>query len=314
MAFELGEKVLDLHCTACTLSPLGQHSPATAHISDQDRHHSDHRDAREPGERSPLHHAETRGRTGSRSASFRPLTAQQAARKSPNGPAGRGSLLGGPFTTPPPPPAGSRKQLAPHPARQEQPEGCRRAAWHHVCGTTGYQLVRLRPFAQVQCLTARPKRCQLLHRSAAAGLLSTEPAAALLLSFLCCFLRLCAAADPLPHTPALPCPDPSFYPPAPHPRAACLLVSSTHHMHCSRLPAAEEPQRYASLVRHLAAQWQRDKNELGVAAAAEATLPYVPLAKGCAPFHRFICCCALTAASVSPRGALGRARVVWTLC
>ena len=53
----------------------------------------------------------------------------------------------------------------------------------------------------------------------------------------------------------------------------------------ARLPAlpvaarAEEPQRYAALVQHLAAQWRRDKAALGVAAAAEATLPYVPLAK-----------------------------------
>jgi hypothetical protein len=32
-------------------------------------------------------------------------------------------------------------------------------------------------------------------------------------------------------------------------------------------------------VRHLQQQWQRDKQEFGVAAAAEATLPFVPLAK-----------------------------------
>lgn len=52
------------------------------------------------------------------------------------------------------------------------------------------------------------------------------------------------------------------------------------------LPAAqaeqirtEEPKRYAALVTHLQQQWDRDKRELGVAAAAEATLPFVPLAK-----------------------------------
>ena len=45
------------------------------------------------------------------------------------------------------------------------------------------------------------------------------------------------------------------------------------------LEPAEEPKRYAALVAHLAAQWQRDKAGLGVAAAAEATLPFVPLAK-----------------------------------
>lgn len=52
------------------------------------------------------------------------------------------------------------------------------------------------------------------------------------------------------------------------------------------LPAAqaeqirtEEPRRYAELVSHLEQQWQRDKGESGVAAAAEATLPFVPLAK-----------------------------------
>ncbi|KAL4431419.1 hypothetical protein ABPG75_006675 [Micractinium tetrahymenae] len=52
------------------------------------------------------------------------------------------------------------------------------------------------------------------------------------------------------------------------------------------LPAAqaeqirtEEPRRYAELVAHLEQQWERDKREAGVAAAAEATLPYVPLAK-----------------------------------
>ena len=42
---------------------------------------------------------------------------------------------------------------------------------------------------------------------------------------------------------------------------------------------AEEPKRYASLVAHLAEQWRRDKAEHGVAAAAEATLPFVSLAK-----------------------------------
>ncbi|KAI3424360.1 hypothetical protein D9Q98_009913 [Chlorella vulgaris] len=41
----------------------------------------------------------------------------------------------------------------------------------------------------------------------------------------------------------------------------------------------EEPLRYAALVRHLCQQWQRDRAELGLAAAAEATLPFVPLAK-----------------------------------
>lgn len=41
----------------------------------------------------------------------------------------------------------------------------------------------------------------------------------------------------------------------------------------------EEPRRYAALVAHLCAQWRRDKQALGLAAAAEATLPYVPLAK-----------------------------------
>lgn len=53
--------------------------------------------------------------------------------------------------------------------------------------------------------------------------------------------------------------------------SARLLPSST--------PPAEEPKRYAALVAHLAEQWRRDKTEKGVAAAAEATLPYVPLAK-----------------------------------
>ena len=42
---------------------------------------------------------------------------------------------------------------------------------------------------------------------------------------------------------------------------------------------ADEPKRYTALVRHLQQQWQRDRQELGVAAAAEATLPFVPLAK-----------------------------------
>jgi hypothetical protein len=44
---------------------------------------------------------------------------------------------------------------------------------------------------------------------------------------------------------------------------------------------AEEPRRYAALVRHLEAQWAADKAQHGVNAAAEATLPYVPLAKWC---------------------------------
>lgn len=43
--------------------------------------------------------------------------------------------------------------------------------------------------------------------------------------------------------------------------------------------AAEEPRRYADLVEHLERQWARGVQEAGVAAAAEATLPFVPLAK-----------------------------------
>ena len=57
------------------------------------------------------------------------------------------------------------------------------------------------------------------------------------------------------------------------------LALHIHHTPSADHSIAEEPKRYAALVAHLTAQWQRDKTELGVAAAAEATLPYVPLAK-----------------------------------
>jgi len=64
-------------------------------------------------------------------------------------------------------------------------------------------------------------------------------------------------------------------------RCCAQLALHIHHPHTPSIDhvTAEEPKRYAALVAHLAAQWQRDKAELGVAAAAEATLPYVPLAK-----------------------------------
>ena len=42
---------------------------------------------------------------------------------------------------------------------------------------------------------------------------------------------------------------------------------------------AEESKRYAALVEHLEQLWRHDKAQHGVAAAADATLPFVPLAK-----------------------------------
>ena len=80
--------------------------------------------------------------------------------------------------------------------------------------------------------------------------------------------------------------------PAPRLGHAChrRLLASKHLRALLGNPAccaccAEEPKRYAVLVSHLAEQWRRDKAERGVAAAAEATLPYVPLAKWCVYEH-----------------------------
>jgi hypothetical protein len=51
------------------------------------------------------------------------------------------------------------------------------------------------------------------------------------------------------------------------------------HPNSMVLPFAEEPRRFAAVVDALHAQWHHDKSSKGVAEAAEATLPWVPIVK-----------------------------------
>lgn len=76
--------------------------------------------------------------------------------------------------------------------------------------------------------------------------------------------------------------------PAPTANRRCCLPLSALLFSPSAAAAADEPQRYAALVAHLEEQWRRDVADKGVAAAAEATLPYVPLAKWCVAKASFV--------------------------
>ena len=67
-------------------------------------------------------------------------------------------------------------------------------------------------------------------------------------------------------------------------RASGASLTPTEPRDCAA--HAEEPGRYAALVEHLCSQWAADKARVGVRAAGEATLPYVPLAKRCEAWRR----------------------------